>query len=164
MYDRSILTRLRVPENRQLTCENSAKAARDLRLIRDRGTLVQLIRYGIAGVITATVYSSVYLTLVSAMFPGGKSVMAVPFAFVTALILGFHLHSRWSFAGHGTRENSGRQHGKFLAVHAAGFALNMVFTWVLTAHLGAPTWSPLIPAVTIVPLASFLLQRQWVFA
>jgi putative flippase GtrA len=133
-------------------------------LIRTSSPLIQLIRYGLAGGVTATVYSSLYLTLAWSMFPGGRAVMAVPFAFVMALMVGFQLHSRWSFAGHGTRENSGRQHGKFLVVHAAGFALNMAFTWVLTAWLGAPVWAPLVPSVAIIPLASFLLQRQWVFA
>ncbi|MDB5726162.1 MAG: polysaccharide synthesis protein GtrA [Novosphingobium sp.] len=90
--------------------------------------------------------------------------MAVPFAFVAALVVGFVLHSRWSFAGHGTRENSGLLRAKFLIVHGAGFAVNLAITWFLTAHVGAPVWAPLIPAVTIVPVASFLLLRQWVFA
>lgn len=132
--------------------------------LHDNGTLAQLIRYGVAGVMTTMIYSALYLALAWTLFPGERAAMAVPFAFVTALVVGFILHSRWSFAGHGARDNSGRQHGKFLIVHSAGFALNMAFTWVLTAHLGLPVWAPLLPAVTITPIASFLLQRQWVFA
>lgn len=126
--------------------------------------LGQVLRYGLAGGITATIYALLYLALAWSVFPGERAVMAVPFAFVTALIVGFVLHSRWSFAGHGTRENNGRQYGKFLIVHSAGFVLNMALTWLLTARLGAPVWAPLIPTVTIIPAASFLLLRQWVFA
>ena len=124
----------------------------------------QLLRYGLAGIVTAATYSTLYLLLVYWVFPGGRAVLAVPFAFAAALVLGFYLHSRWSFAGHGKRDNSGRQHGKFFIVHAGGSALNLAFTWVLTAYFSAPVWTPLIPSVTITPVASFLLQRQWVFA
>jgi putative flippase GtrA len=139
-------------------------ARRYFELIATSSPFAQAVRYGLAGAITAMIYSSIYLALAGTVFPDGRAVMAVPFAFATALIAGFLLHSRWSFAGHGTRENSGRQHCRFLAVHSAGFALNMAFTWFLTARLGAPVWAPLVPTVTITPGLSFLLQRRWVFA
>jgi putative flippase GtrA len=80
------------------------------------------------------------------------------------LVAGFFLHSHFSFAGHGTRENSGRQHAKFVTVHCVGLAMNMLLTWALTAGLNAPEWAPLLPSVTLTPLVTFLLQRQWVFA
>lgn len=137
---------------------------RHLAPIRTGGPLAQLIRYGVAGAITAGLYSALYLALAWSVFSGERAVLAVPFAFVTALVVGFLLHSRWSFAGHGTRDGSGRQQGRFLIVHCAGLALNLAFTWLLTAGLGAPIWTPLIPTVTVTPLATFLLQRQWVFA
>jgi len=79
--------------------------------------LGQMIRYGFAGGLATLIYSSVYLPLAWWIFPGERAVLAVPFAFTTALCAGFFLHSHFSFAGHGTRENSGRQHGKFLIVH-----------------------------------------------
>ncbi len=137
---------------------------RHLELLCTGSTLAQLIRYGVAGAITAGLYSTIYLALAWSVFPGKQAVLAVPFAFATAIVAGFLLHSRWSFAGHGTRESGIRQYGRFLIVHSAGFALNLAFTWLLTAGLGAPIWTPLIPTVTITPLATFLLQRQWVFA
>jgi putative flippase GtrA len=128
------------------------------------GALGQMIRYGFAGGLATAIYSSVYLPLAWWVFPGGRAVMAVPFAFMTALTAGFFLHSLWSFAGHGTRDNSGRQHAKFLMVHCVGLAMNLTFTWTLTAALGAPAWAPLLPSVTLTPLVTFVLQRQWVFA
>lgn len=128
------------------------------------GLLGQMLRYGFAGGLATLVYSSVYLPLAWWVFPNSEAVFAVPFAFVTALCAGFFLHSQWSFAGYGTRENSGRQHAKFLAAHCLGLALNMAFTWLLTAWLGAPAWAPLLPSVTVTPLVTFVLQRQWVFA
>ena len=128
------------------------------------GAVVQMIRYGFAGALATMIYSSVYLPLAWWIFPQDRAVLAVPFAFGIALCAGFVLHSRWSFAGHGTRDTSGRQHARFLLVHCLGLALNMGFTWLLTAGLAAPVWAPLLPSVTITPLVTFVLQRQWVFA
>lgn len=123
----------------------------------------QLVRFGIAGGISTVVYSIVYLPLAHYVFPGARAVLAVPFAFAVAVTCGFFLHSYWSFRGHGTRDNSGRQHVKFVAVQGVGLLLNALFTWVITGPFHGPEWLPLIPIVTITPIATFALNRQWVF-
>jgi putative flippase GtrA len=126
--------------------------------------LGQLIRFGIAGVITTLVYSAVYLPLAMYVFGEKLSVLAVPFAFAVAVVCSFVLHSNWSFKGHGTRENGGKQHAKFVAVQGFGLLLNLLFTWVITGPLfHGPAWVALIPSVTLVPVATFALNRQWVF-
>jgi putative flippase GtrA len=126
-------------------------------------TVAQLVRYGIVGMVTAGTYSSIYLGLVSVAFPGGRAVLAVPFAFAITLIVGFLLHSKWSFAGHGSR-TGGAQYARFATVHGSGFGVSLALTWLLTGWLGAPVWTPLIPSVTLIPLVSFVVQRRWVFA
>lgn len=130
------------------------------------GTVVlgQLIRFGIAGGIATIVYSVVYLPLAYRVFGARHAVFAVPFAFAVAVTVGFILHSGWSFKGHGVRENSGRQHAKFVIVQAFGLLLNLAFTWIITGPLfHGPAWVPLVPAVTVIPVATFTLNRQWVF-
>lgn len=125
--------------------------------------LGQIVRFGIAGLLSTLIYSAVYLPLSAWVFAPGDAVYAVPFAFVVAVTAGFFLHSAWSFKGHGERDSSGRQHMKFVVVQLFGLVLNAGFTWVLTALLHQPNWVPLIPIVTITPLATFALNRQWVF-
>lgn len=125
--------------------------------------LGQLIRFGIVGAISTVIYAAVYLPLADLVLPRGWAVVAVPPAFLIAAACGFVLHSGWSFKGHGTRDPSGRQHIKFLLVQGFGMLLNMTFTWVLTGPLDQPTWVPLIPVVVVTPLATFALNRQWVF-
>lgn len=136
---------------------------RQFEAMRASGVIGQLIRFGIAGGISTVIYSAVYLPLATWVFPREQAVLAVPFAFAVAVTCGFFLHSGWSFKGHGTRDSSGRQHAKFLAVQGLGLALNALFTWVLTGPLRQPTWVPLIPVVLITPLATFALNRRWVF-
>jgi putative flippase GtrA len=90
-------------------------------------------------------------------------VLAVVVAFLVSVSIGFVMHSRWSFRGHG-REEDHRLKVKFVAVQSSGFLLNEIFTWVLTGPLfHGPTWWPLIPAIFVTPLATFALNRQLVF-
>ena len=132
--------------------------------MRDSGVLGQLVRFGIAGGLSSAVYSLVYLPLTRYVFPGAHAVLAVPFAFVVAVTVGFFLHSRWSFRDHGTRETGFGQHAKFVCVQASGLALNAVITWIGTALLQLSPWMPLIPAIFLAAIVTFVLNRFWVFA
>jgi putative flippase GtrA len=123
-------------------------------------TFGQLVRFAIVGFSLAGVYSVIYWYLATYVM---APMLAVVIAFLVAVSLGFVLHSRWSFRGHGQREDR-RLKVKFLLVQGSGFILNEIFTWVLTGPLvNGPTWWPLIPAIFVTPLATFLLNRQWVF-
>jgi putative flippase GtrA len=131
--------------------------------MRTNGVLGQLIRFGISGGISTVVYAAVYLPLADHVLAPGWAVLAVPPAFLAAVTIGFFLHSAWSFKGHGTRENSGKQHAKFVLVQLFGMVLNAAFTGAMTGLMHLPNWAPLIPAVTVIPLATFTINRQWVF-
>ena len=133
-------------------------------ILRDYPMVGQLLRFGIAGGISTLIYAAVYLPLTSWVFPGPRAVFAVPFAFAVAVTAGFFLHSRWSFKGHGTRQPGGMQQVKFVAVQASGVGLNALVTLIGTAVLGFPAWAPLLPAVLIATIFTFLLNRWLVFA
>jgi putative flippase GtrA len=131
------------------------------RLNISNDTLFQLVRFALVGFFLAGVYSAIYwyLTAHAGMLPE----LAVVIAFLVSVSLGFVMHSRWSFRGHGQREDH-RLKIKFLAVQSFGFVLNEIFTWVLTGPLvHGPTWWPLVPAIFVTPLATYALNRQLVF-
>ena len=122
-------------------------------------TFGQLMRFGVVGFSLAGVYSAIYWYLATYVM---APVLAVIIAFVVSVSIGFVLHSRWSFRGHGRQEDN-RLKIKFLAVQTSGFLLNEVFTWMLTGPMHGPTWWPLIPAILVTPPVTFLLNRQLVF-
>ena len=122
-------------------------------------TMGQLVRFAIVGFSLAAVYSAIYWYLATYVMP---PVAAVVIAFAVAVSIGFVLHSRWSFRGHGAREDR-QLKIKFLLVQGSGFVLNEAFTWVLTGPMHGPTWWPLIPAIFVTPLATFALNKQLVF-
>jgi putative flippase GtrA len=129
------------------------------RLNFDEQTFSQLVRFALVGFFLAGVYSAIYWYRATYVMP---PMLAVVFAFAVAVSIGFVMHSRWSFRGHGKREDR-RLKMKFLLVQASGFFLNEAFTWVLTGPLHGPTWWPLVPAIFVTPLATYIFNRQWVF-
>ena len=129
------------------------------RLNVNHKALGELVRFGIVGLSLAVVYSAIYWYLATYFMP---PVVAVVIAFLVSVSIGFVLHSRWSFRGHGKREDHAMK-VKFLAVQTSGFLLNEIFTWVLTGPMHGPTWWPLIPAIFFTPMATYLLNRQLVF-
>jgi putative flippase GtrA len=131
---------------------------------RDRSMLGQIVRFGISGGISTLIYSAVYLPLTTWVFPREQAVYAVPFAFAVAVTAGYFLHSRWSFKGHGMRQPGMGQQARFVGVQASGMALNAAVTWIGTAHFGLPAWAPLLPAVALATIVTFILNRWLVFA
>jgi putative flippase GtrA len=122
-------------------------------------TFGQLVRFALVGLFLAAIYSAIYWYLATYVM---APVLAVVIAFLVSVTLGFLMHSRWSFRGHG-REEDHAMKVKFLLVQFSGFLLNEAFTWVLTGPMHGPTWWPLIPAIFVTPLATFALNRQLVF-
>lgn len=132
--------------------------------LRDSGMLGQIVRFGIAGGLSTLIYSAVYLPLTIWVFPREHAVYAVPFAFAVAVTAGYVLHSRWSFRDHGSGTRGRRQQAQFVGVQASGMALNAAITWIGTALLGLPAWAPLLPAVALATIFTFILNRWLVFA
>ena len=129
------------------------------RLNLQNETVGQLVRFAIVGFSLAGVYSVIYWVLATYVM---TPMAAVVIAFLVSVSIGFVAHSRWSFRGHGAREDH-RLRTKFLLVQTSGFVLNELFTWFLTGPMHGPTWWPLIPAIFVTPLATFALNRQLVF-
>lgn len=119
----------------------------------------QLVRFALVGFFLAGIYSAIYWYLATFVMP---PVLAVVIAFVVSVSIGFVLHSRWSFRGHGKREDR-RMKIKFLAVQSSGFLFNEAFTWILTGPMNGPTWWPLVPAIFVTPFATYMLNRRLVF-
>lgn len=128
-----------------------------------REAVMQLVRFGIAGGISTLIYSAVYLPLTAWVLPHAQAVWAVPPSFLVAVTCGFFLHSRWSFKGQGAHSSGPAQPVKFVGVQASGMALNALITWIGTALMGLDPWVPLLPAVALATIVTFLLNKYLVF-
>jgi putative flippase GtrA len=124
--------------------------------------LVQLIRFGLVGGFVTALGAGAYW--VPATFFRVPPLLANVFGYLVAAGIGYLLHSRISFRGHGSRDNPVQRTGRFVIVSLVSLALNSAFVWILTGPLHGPTWWPVVPMLFVTPLVTFSLNRQWVFA
>lgn len=121
----------------------------------------QMIRFGVTGGLLTLLVAGGYW-----MVAGLTDIhpqVALTLSYLLFTPLGYLLHSRWSFKGHGTRDRVGPRAIRFLTVNTSGFLLNQFFVWYLVRYLGGPIWWSVVPIVLFTPLVTFSLNRRWVF-
>ena len=123
----------------------------------------QLVRFGMVGGFVTGLYAIVYSPL--AKFEIVSPQVANLAGYLVAMVTGYVLHSRWSFRGHGSRDNPAQTTSRFFIVSLVSLGLNALFVFVLTDSraLDGPWWWPLLPILFVTPLVTFSLNRQWVF-
>jgi putative flippase GtrA len=120
-----------------------------------------MFRFGVTGGLLSVLVAAGYWAL--ATFFGVEPMLSLTINYLAFTALGYVLHSRWSFKGHGSRDRAGLRGLRFLAVNSFGFLLNQFFIWYLLKHLGGPVWWSVIPILFVTPLVTFSLNRRWVF-
>jgi putative flippase GtrA len=121
----------------------------------------QLARFAVAGGLTTALYTLVYSPLAGLGITSEQ--VANLAGYLVAMASGYLLHSRWSFRGHGAEAKD--TSWKFFLVSLFSYGANTFWVWLLTddAVLAGPWWWPLLPVLFVTPLATFLLNRLWVF-
>lgn len=131
---------------------------------RHRDLIGQLIRYVITGGLATIVNIGLYQALAGGWLgPRLDPNAAWAAGFSAAVIVGYVVHSRWSFRGHGTRDNFAKTGGRFAIVSLISFGLNSLWVWLLVQHLRLPIWAPYPLVLGVTPLVVFALNRAWVF-
>ncbi|MDP8993636.1 MAG: GtrA family protein [Pseudomonadota bacterium] len=134
-----------------------------MKLIRTHGELVgQLVRFGLTGGLLTLLVAGGYW--IGAELLGVEPMLSMTINYLLFTALGYLLHSRFSFRGHGGRDRAGLRTARFFTVNTLGFLLNQLFVWFFVKHLGGPVWWSVIPIVAVTPLVTFALNRRWVFA
>lgn len=121
----------------------------------------QIFRYAISGGGLTLFYSAIYW--IGAVVVLMDPLIANTLAFLITVILGFIVHSRWSFAGHGRRDRPARASAMFLLVNLVGFALNSLWVWLIAVYWALSPSLPLLPIIFVTPWVSFYLNRRWTF-
>jgi putative flippase GtrA len=122
---------------------------------------IQATRYIISGVLLVLLYSAIYW--VAAVLLRTPPLLANTIAFSGNLVVGWLLHSRWTFRGAGNPSARRAAQYRFVVVNLAGYALNSFWVWLIVGRLGGPVALPLIPIALVTPVLSFLVNRRWTF-
>jgi putative flippase GtrA len=143
--------------------QRASKTIRTSTFILDRyGALIaQMVRFGLTGGFLSVLVAGGYWAV--ATFLGVEPMLSLTLNYLAVTALGYVLHSRWSFKGHGARDRTGVRKVRFFIVNTSGFLLNQFFVWYLVKHLHGPIWWSVIPILLVTPLVTFSLNRRWVF-
>ena len=80
------------------------------------------------------------------------------------MVIGYTILSRTGLKGYGRRDNARRTAFRFFVVSPVSLGLNALWTWLFATKLGFEKHVPLIPIPFVTPIATFTLNRKWVFA
>jgi putative flippase GtrA len=127
-----------------------------------RDLIAQAFRFGLTGVLLTLLVAGGYW--IAADLFGVEPMLSMTLNYLVFTALGYVLHSRFSFRGHGARDNPGSRTTRFFIVNTSGFLANQFFIWLLVKQMGGPVWWSVIPIVFVTPLLTFSLNRRWVFA
>lgn len=130
------------------------------RFSEHRELIAQFVRYGLTGGLATIVNIGVYWV---AAARGMDPNLAWTMGYLAAVLVGYVVHSRWSFRGHGRRDNLVRTGGRFFIVSLVSFGLNQLWVWLLVSHWDLPLWAPYPLVLGLTPLVVFALNRKWVF-
>ena len=122
----------------------------------------QMVRFGLTGGLLTVLVAGAYWLMADLFHVPHLLSMTLSYMVVSGL--GYVLHSRFSFRGHGSRDNPAARTARFFTVNTIGFLANQLFVWFFVLHLGGPTWWSVVPIVLVTPLLTFSLNRIWVFA
>lgn len=131
-------------------------------LEKHKEILGQLVRFGLTGGLLTVLVAAGYW--IAATFLGVEPMLSLTLNFLVFTALGYFLHSRFSFRGHGARDRAAARTIRFFTVNTIGFLANQFFVWLLVKQLDGPTWWPVLPILFVTPFLTFALNRRWVFA
>ena len=120
----------------------------------------QLVRFAVAGVGVTLFAAAVYLFVATELHVAPLFANTVSTG--CGVAVGYLVHSRWSFRAGGGDDRA--MVLKFLFAAAGAFALNSFWVWLAVHAFHLPAWTPVTGMVFATPLASFALNRYWVFA
>lgn len=123
--------------------------------------LWQLVRYGVTGLFVTACQAAIYWCL--AALVGLHPQVANGIGYLAAVMIGYILHSAFTFRDHGSRDNQGARSIRFIIVSLISLGLNALWVALCVTVMQWPEWSPIPAMIFITPAVVFGLNRQWVF-
>jgi putative flippase GtrA len=120
--------------------------------------LHRFARFVVVGALATAVHTSVFTAAIELAHI--EPVLANGIAFSVAVLVGYALNRRWTFAAHG---GATARLGRYVAAALIGLAWNSV---IMFAVVHGAHWSPylgLLLTLALVPPLTFALNQFWVF-
>lgn len=126
--------------------------------------LGQIMRYGLVGLGVTLVQAAVYWVLAS--YGGLHSQIANFAGYVVAVVLGYLLHGRITFAQAqqpvGSADHAARG-VRFVLASLLSLGLNASWVWLCVSWQVWATWTPIPAMIFVTPAIMFVVNKRWVF-
>jgi putative flippase GtrA len=126
--------------------------------VRDLADVRRLVRYGVAGGLSALTHLGVLTVLVE--WAGVTPVPASTVGFLASVVVSYTLQRSWVFANPGRHRS---QLPRFLVVTGVALGLNTSVLWVGTTLLTTHYVLVQLVALALIPLSNYLLNSLWTF-
>lgn len=123
--------------------------------------LLQVMRYGIVGVCVTLFQIGCYNLLLGAGHQ--RDQIANLLASAAAMVVGYSIHSRFTFRAAEGSHDFAKTVWKFVVVNLAGVAVNAGWVWLITKQLHLSAHWASVPFFFATPALLFWLNRKWVF-
>lgn len=122
-------------------------------------TLLQRLgRFALVGALATATHALAFTAAIEAAHI--EPVLATALAFVIAMLVGYALNRRWTFAVH---DAAAQRLGRYALAALAGLALNTGIMYCVVHLLHASPYLGLAAAILVVPPVTFSLNQFWVF-
>jgi len=115
-------------------------------------------RFAVVGALATATHAAVFTAVIELAHV--EPVLATVLAFVVAMLTGFALNRRWTFA---VRDAAAQRLWRYALAALAGLALNALIMYCVVHMLHASPYLGLAAAIIVVPPVSFALNHFWVF-
>ena len=120
--------------------------------------LRRFVRFAVVGVLATAVHTAVFTVAIELAHV--EAVLANGIAFSVAVLVGYALNRRWTFATHGATH---ARLWRYVIAQLIGLGWNSV---IMYAAVHGANWSPylgLLLSLVLVPPLTFALSQFWVF-
>jgi len=115
-------------------------------------------RFATVGVLATATHTLVFALAIE--WARIEAVTANALAFGVAVLVGYALNRRWTFAAHGGEH---ARLWRYVVAALVGLALNSAVMYVVVHRVHWSPYAGLVVALLLVPLVSFALNQLWVF-
>lgn len=119
----------------------------------------QLFRYGVLGVFVTLCGQAVFVALDT--FTKSPPQLCNVAGFLVSLVVGYNLHSRYTFKDRG--ERGWPAFLRFFLAALPSYAVNAFWTWLIITELRLPHIAVQFPIFCITPFMIFAINKWWVF-
>ena len=120
--------------------------------------LRRFARFAVVGVIATLTHTAVFTVAIEAIRI--EPVTATTLAFCVAVLVGYALNRRWTFAAHGGRD---ARLWRYVVGALAGLAVNSAIMYAVVHVAKGSPYLGLVLGIVSVPPLTFALNQLWVF-